>query len=84
MNDHTSNVYLIATCNDISKMPPELTRAERFDGIVFLDLPSREQKDIIWEQYISTFGLDSDLELPKRFGMGWCRDTILLPFVSTA
>ena len=28
MNDHTSNVYLIATCNDISKMPPELTRAE--------------------------------------------------------
>ena len=45
MNDHTSNVYLVATCNDISRMPPELTRAERFDGIVFLDLPGREQKD---------------------------------------
>jgi SpoVK/Ycf46/Vps4 family AAA+-type ATPase len=36
MNDHTSNVYLIATCNDISRMAPELSRAERFDGIVFL------------------------------------------------
>ena len=65
MNDHTSNVYLIATCNDISKMPPELTRAERFDGIVFLDLPSREQKDVIWQQYLSTFGLDADQTLPN-------------------
>jgi len=65
MNDHTSNVYLIATCNDISKMPPELTRAERFDGIVFLDLPSREQKDAIWGQYISAFELDSNQAMPK-------------------
>ena len=68
MNDHTSNVYLVATCNDISKMPPELTRAERFDGIVFLDLPSREQKDAIWQQYISTFELDRDQSLPNDKG----------------
>ena len=65
MNDHTSNVYLVATCNDISKMPPELSRAERFDGIVFLDLPSREQKDIIWEQYVSAFGLDASQNRPN-------------------
>ena len=65
MNDHTSNVYLVATCNDISQMPPELTRAERFDGIVFLDLPGREQKDRIWQQYISLFELDSKQKIPK-------------------
>ena len=64
MNDHTSNVYLVATCNDISKMPPELSRAERFDGIVFLDLPSREQKDAIWQQYTSTFELDAGQSFP--------------------
>lgn len=68
MNDHTSNVYLVATCNDISKMPPELTRAERFDGIVFLDLPSREQKDAIWQQYISLFELNRDQSLPNDKG----------------
>ena len=68
MNDHTSNVYLIATCNDVSKMPPELTRAERFDGIVFLDLPSRQQKDAIWGQYIATFDLDSEQVLPNDKG----------------
>jgi ATP-dependent 26S proteasome regulatory subunit len=65
MNDHTSNVYLVATCNDISKMPPELSRAERFDGIVFLDLPGREQKDRIWEQYIAAFELDVEQRKPK-------------------
>ena len=64
MNDHTSNVYLIATCNDIGKMPPELTRAERFDGIMFLDLPSRTQKDKIWQQYIRLFDLDEQQPLP--------------------
>jgi SpoVK/Ycf46/Vps4 family AAA+-type ATPase len=46
-------------------MPPELTRAERFDGIVFLDLPGREQKDRIWKQYIELFELDAEQKLPK-------------------
>lgn len=64
MNDHTTNVYLIATCNDISRMPPELTRAERFDGIMFLDLPGRTQKDQIWEQYVSLFELDAKQKRP--------------------
>ncbi len=67
MNDHNSNVYVVATCNDISKLPPELTRAERFDGIVFLDLPGREQKDRIWEQYIELFQLDADQMRPDDY-----------------
>ena len=64
MNDHTSSVYLIATCNEISRMPPELSRAERFDGIVFLDLPQREQKDRIWDQYTAMFDLDANQKRP--------------------
>jgi hypothetical protein len=31
---------VIATCNDISKLPPEFSRAERFDGVFFVDLPA--------------------------------------------
>jgi hypothetical protein len=65
MNDHTSSVYIVATCNDISKLPPELTRAERLDGIYFLDLPGHEQKDQIWRQYIEVFGLDDKQKLPN-------------------
>ena len=65
MNDHTSDVYLIATCNDISKLPPEFSRAERFDAVVFLDLPGRDQKEIIWRMYLDAFELDANQRLPE-------------------
>ena len=65
LSDNTSNVYVVATCNDISALPPELTRAERLDGIVFLDLPGREQKDQIWNQYIQMFELAPKQRTPK-------------------
>lgn len=51
MNDRTSNAFLVVTSNDISKLPPEFSRAERFDGIFFLDLPEWEQRKIIWDIY---------------------------------
>jgi SpoVK/Ycf46/Vps4 family AAA+-type ATPase len=65
MNDHTSDVYLVATCNDISKLPPEFSRAERFDAVVFLDLPGREEKDAIWQLYLQKYDLDREQSLPK-------------------
>jgi SpoVK/Ycf46/Vps4 family AAA+-type ATPase len=58
MNDHTSDVFLLATCNDISKLPPEFGRSERFDGIWFLDLPGTQQRRAIWNIYVALFGLD--------------------------
>lgn len=64
MNDHTSDVYLIATCNDISKLPPEFSRAERFDGIFFLNLPQASEKRRIWQMYLSYYGLDAQQRLP--------------------
>jgi chloramphenicol 3-O-phosphotransferase len=64
MNDHTSDVYLVATCNDISKLPPEFSRAERFDGIFFLNLPGRTEKDAIWGMYQNLFELDTNQRLP--------------------
>src|SRR5262249_7080080 len=51
MSDHESDVFVVCTSNDISKLPPEFTRAERFDGTFYLDLPSRQEKDVIWDIY---------------------------------
>ena len=65
MNDHTSDVYLVATCNDISRLPPEFGRAERFDGIFFLNLPSRVEKDAIWRLYLDQFQLEAEQRLPS-------------------
>jgi len=65
LNDHESDVFVVATANDVSKLPPELTRAERFDGVFFLDLPDRLEKEAIWRMYIARFGLDSDQAMPR-------------------
>ncbi len=63
--DHESDVFVIATSNDVSKLPPELTRAERFDAIFFLDLPGKSQKEAIWQMYLERFGLDPSQGLPN-------------------
>jgi len=39
MNERRSRVFLAATANDISALPPELLRKGRFDEIFFVDLP---------------------------------------------
>ena len=64
LNDHDSDVFVVCTSNDISKLPPEFSRSERFDGIFFLDLPSREEKDAIWQLYRQLYAIDSTQRQP--------------------
>jgi hypothetical protein len=64
LNDHTSDVFVVCTSNDISKLPPEFSRAERFDGVFFCDLPSTAEKAGIWELYLKTYKLPQQ-ELPR-------------------
>ncbi|RLE43826.1 AAA family ATPase [Candidatus Woesearchaeota archaeon] len=48
MQEKKSPVFVVATANDISQMPPEFLRKGRFDEIFFLDFPSKEsRKDIL-------------------------------------
>ncbi len=65
LNDHSSDVFVVCTANDVSKLPPEFGRSERFDGIFFLDLPGREEKDAIWNIYRTLFEIDCDQRLPN-------------------
>ena len=60
LSDHTSDVFVVCTSNDISKLPPEFSRAERFDGVFFLDLPSTAEKAKIWDIYLRIY------QLPKQ------------------
>ncbi len=64
LNDHTSDIFFIGTCNDISKLPPEFSRSERFDGIFFLDLPDAAQRQAIWLIYLQQFSLDEQQARP--------------------
>jgi hypothetical protein len=57
LSDRTSDVFVVGTCNDISKLPPEFSRAERWDGVFFLDLPTAQEKDRIWAMYRQQHGI---------------------------
>jgi len=59
LNDHESDVFFVGTSNDVSKLPPEFARAERFDGTFFIDLPGSAEKDMIWRIYLDRFGIDA-------------------------
>ncbi|MGI9291479.1 MAG: AAA family ATPase [Gammaproteobacteria bacterium] len=38
--ENEATVFVVATANDISQLPPELVRKGRFDEVFFVDLPS--------------------------------------------
>jgi ATPase family associated with various cellular activities (AAA) len=64
LSDHESDVFFVGTSNDISKLPPEFSRAERFDGVFFLDLPNVAEKQAIWTLYRSHFGIPEGQQRP--------------------
>jgi SpoVK/Ycf46/Vps4 family AAA+-type ATPase len=47
MAERKSRLFLVATANDISALPPELMRKGRFDEIFFVDLPSPPVREVI-------------------------------------
>lgn len=65
LNDHTSDVFFIGTCNDASQLPAPFARAERFDGVFFVDLPAAEQREQIWDIYLNHYGIDKGQEKPQ-------------------
>ena len=48
MQEKKSPVFVVATSNDISALPPELVRKGRFDEIFFVDLPDAEERKLIF------------------------------------
>lgn len=65
LNDHESDVFVVCTANDVTKLPPEFSRAERFDGTFFLDLPGSSQREQIWQMYAKQFELDLEQSRPE-------------------
>lgn len=56
MQEHKSPVFIMATANDVSRLPAELLRKGRFDEIFSVDLPTAEERLIIWGIQLSKYG----------------------------
>jgi SpoVK/Ycf46/Vps4 family AAA+-type ATPase len=49
-------VFVVATANDITQLPPELLRKGRLDDIFFVDLPAEEEREEIFRIHLSRRG----------------------------
>lgn len=64
LSEKSSPVFVIATANDISQLPPELLRKGRLDEIFFVDLPSEEERREILSIHLHRRKRD-----PKKFDL---------------
>jgi SpoVK/Ycf46/Vps4 family AAA+-type ATPase len=52
MQEKKAPVFVVATANNISSLPPEVLRKGRFDEIFFLDLPTMEERQEIFTVHL--------------------------------
>jgi ATPase family associated with various cellular activities (AAA) len=65
LSEKTAPVFVVATANDISQLPPELLRKGRLDEIFFVDLPGRDERMEVFRIHLHKRGRDAaqfDLE----------------------
>ncbi len=74
LSEKSAPVFVVATANDISQLPPELLRKGRLDEIFFVDLPSREERMEVFRIHLqkrgrdaSKFGLESLADASHQF-----------------
>lgn len=64
MQEKKEPVFVVATANDISSLPPELLRKGRFDEIFFVDLPSASERENIFNIHLNNKNRDA-----KKLGL---------------
>ena len=60
LQEKRSSVFVIATANDVSMLPPELMRKGRFDEIFFVDMPTEDEREEIFRIHLQKKGRDPE------------------------
>lgn len=92
MQEKENTVFIVATANDISRMPPEFLRKGRFDELFFVDLPNGEERRKILDIHLKkrkkwNKGIDSIALIKETAGFNGAdleavvKDTIEVAFI---
>jgi len=60
LSEKRSSVFVMATANNVSHLPPELLRKGRLDEIFFVDLPNRSEREEIFRIHVRKRGRSPD------------------------
>jgi ATP-dependent 26S proteasome regulatory subunit len=58
LQERAATVFVVATANDVTSLPPELLRKGRFDEVFFVDLPTRVERSEIARIHLARRGRD--------------------------
>jgi hypothetical protein len=58
MQDRPPGVFIVATANEVTSLPPEFLRKGRFDEIFFVDLPTAAEREAIFRLHLAKRGHD--------------------------
>jgi SpoVK/Ycf46/Vps4 family AAA+-type ATPase len=74
LQDRKGEIFVVATANDVSRLPPEFLRKGRFDEIFFVDLPNVEARRALFavhlrkrKQDVARFDLEHLVEASQGF-----------------
>ncbi len=74
LQERTSQVFVVATANNIDLLPPEFVRKGRFDEIFFVDLPTENERREIFKVHLKkrkrnpdNMNLDKAVEITRNF-----------------
>jgi SpoVK/Ycf46/Vps4 family AAA+-type ATPase len=59
MQDRKAPVFVAATCNNVTALPPELIRKGRFDELFFVDLPNQLERKQIFALQLTKHNRDA-------------------------
>jgi hypothetical protein len=59
LSEKDAPVFVVATANDVSQLPPELLRKGRLDEIFYVDLPSEEERTEIFRIHLAKRGREA-------------------------
>ena len=87
MAEKKSHVFVVATANDISSLPPELVRKGRFDEIFFVDLPDKKVRASILaihltsrEQRLGDFNIEALSDAMQGFSGAEIEQAVVAAF----
>ncbi len=87
MAEKKSQVFVVATANDITTLPPELVRKGRFDEIFFVDLPDKSVRAAILaihltsrDQSLSNFEIEELAEAMEGFSGAEIEQAVVAAF----
>ena len=64
LQERRGDVFVVATANDVTRLPPEFIRKGRFDEVFFVDLPTPAAREAIFAIHLKKRGRDA-----ARFGL---------------